>query len=346
MARLFRRHPRALAETLRFAESLGFSLSDLEYNYPDEPTEVRPRAAGRAGAADLGGARRSAIPTACRTRCEALIRARARDRRELNYARYFLTVHDIVKFARSRKILCQGRGSAANSVICYCLGITDVGPDIIDTLFERFISKERNEPPDIDVDFEHERRDEVIAYIYEKYSAEAHRAGGFRRHLSRPLGHARSGQGDGPFGRCAQRPFRLDLGLVVIRSSAKGRPGAGGLDRPIRLVAACHRPRQRDHGISPPPFPACRRLRHHPGPPRRDRADRQDGDGRAQDGRMGQGRPRRGEDPQGRRAGARHAVVPAPRLRPARRSLRRPGRPRPKRWSWPRSRRRTSASTT
>src|SRR5690606_1997194 len=89
---------------------------------------------------------------------------------ELNYARYFLTVHDIVEFARSRKILCQGRGSAANSLICYCLGITDVGPDIIDTLFERFISRERNEPPDIDVDFEHERRDEVIAYIYEKYS--------------------------------------------------------------------------------------------------------------------------------------------------------------------------------
>src|SRR5690606_23441085 len=90
---------------------------------------------------------------------------------QLNYARYFLTVHDIVKFARSKKILCQGRGSAANSVICYCLGITDVGPDIIDHLFERFISPERNEPPDIDVDFEHDRRDEVIAYIYEKYSA-------------------------------------------------------------------------------------------------------------------------------------------------------------------------------
>ena len=87
-----------------------------------------------------------------------------------------------------RSILCQGRGSAANSVICYCLGITDVGPDIIDTLFERFISKERNEPPDIDVDFEHEKRDVVIAYIYEKYSKQAHRARCFGRHLSRPLG--------------------------------------------------------------------------------------------------------------------------------------------------------------
>ena len=89
---------------------------------------------------------------------------------KLNYARYFLTVHDIMKFARSQNILCQGRGSAANSVICFCLRITDVGPDIIDHLFERFISVERNEPPDIDVDFEHEKRDKVIEYIYEKYS--------------------------------------------------------------------------------------------------------------------------------------------------------------------------------
>ena len=90
--------------------------------------------------------------------------------RELKYARYFLTVHDIVTYARSQKILCQGRGSAANSVICYCLRITDVRPDVIDTLFERSISRERNEPPDIDVDFEHEKRDPVIEYIYKKYS--------------------------------------------------------------------------------------------------------------------------------------------------------------------------------
>src|SRR5207302_7261245 len=87
----------------------------------------------------------------------------------LDYARYFLTVHDIVRFARARGILCQGRGSAANSVVCYCLGITAVDPARIDVLFERFISAARNEPPDIDVDFEHERREEVIQYIYEKY---------------------------------------------------------------------------------------------------------------------------------------------------------------------------------
>src|SRR5205823_2565214 len=87
----------------------------------------------------------------------------------LDYARYFLTVHDIVRFARQRGILCQGRGSAANSVVCYCLGITAVDPARIDVLFERFISAARGEPPDIDVDFEHERREEVIQYIYEKY---------------------------------------------------------------------------------------------------------------------------------------------------------------------------------
>ena len=89
----------------------------------------------------------------------------------LNYAPYFLTVHDIVRFARSRGILCQGRGSAANSTVCFCLGITEVDPARFDLLFERFVSPERNEPPDIDVDFEHERRDEVIQYIYGKYGA-------------------------------------------------------------------------------------------------------------------------------------------------------------------------------
>ena len=91
---------------------------------------------------------------------------------QLQYAPYFLTVHDIVRFARSQGILCQGRGSAANSAVCFCLGITEVDPDRADLLFERFISPERREPPDIDVDFEHERREEVIQYIYGKYGRE------------------------------------------------------------------------------------------------------------------------------------------------------------------------------
>ncbi|MER9455843.1 error-prone DNA polymerase [Mesorhizobium sp. M0478] len=170
MARLFRRHPRALAETLRFAGELTFSLSDLQYNYPDEPTQsgLGPQAElerlAREGAATRYPA---GVPPSVLQRISEELALIER----LNYARYFLTVYDIVQFARNEGILCQGRGSAANSIVCYCIGITEVGPERIDTLFERFISEERNEPPDIDVDFEHERREEVIQYIYSKYSA-------------------------------------------------------------------------------------------------------------------------------------------------------------------------------
>ncbi|MER8446685.1 error-prone DNA polymerase [Mesorhizobium sp. M1066] len=170
MARLFRRHPQALAETLRFAEELTFSLSDLQYNYPDEPTEsgLGPQAElerlAREGAANRYPA---GVPDSVIKRIQEELTLIER----LNYARYFLTVYDIIKFARGQGILCQGRGSAANSIICFCIGITEVGPDKIDTLFERFISEERNEPPDIDVDFEHERREEVMQYIYTKYSS-------------------------------------------------------------------------------------------------------------------------------------------------------------------------------
>ncbi|MDW6021986.1 error-prone DNA polymerase [Mesorhizobium sp. BAC0120] len=169
MARLFRLFPEALAETIRFAGELQFSLGELQYNYPDEPTE-----SGLEPQAELerltweGAAKR--YPAGVPGKVMMTIQHELAIVAELNYARYFLTVHDIIKYARSQNILCQGRGSAANSLICYCLEITDVGPEVIDTLFERFISKERNEPPDIDVDFEHERRDDVIEYIYRKYS--------------------------------------------------------------------------------------------------------------------------------------------------------------------------------
>ncbi|MER8378161.1 MULTISPECIES: error-prone DNA polymerase [unclassified Mesorhizobium] len=169
MARLFRRHPQALAETLRFAGELSFSLSDLQYNYPDEPTEsgLGPQAELERLAKEGAAIRYpSGVPAFVTQRIEEELALIER----LNYARYFLTVYDIVKFARSQNILCQGRGSAANSIVCFCIGITEVGPDKIDTLFERFISEERNEPPDIDVDFEHEKREEVIQYIYSKYS--------------------------------------------------------------------------------------------------------------------------------------------------------------------------------
>ncbi|MGE0501164.1 MAG: error-prone DNA polymerase [Rhizobiaceae bacterium] len=169
MERLFQRHPEALAETIRFAETLGFSLKELQYNYPDEPTESGlPPQEELERLTWIGAADR--FPGGVPEKVEKIIRHEIETVRDLKYARYFLTVYNIMKFARSRGILCQGRGSAANSLICYCLEITDVGPDIIDTLFERFISKERNEPPDIDVDFEHERRDEVIEHIYRTYS--------------------------------------------------------------------------------------------------------------------------------------------------------------------------------
>ncbi len=168
MARLFRRYPDALEQTRRFGETLRFSLSELEYNYPDEPTlsglgpqEELARLAWEGAALRYP----AGVPAGVRKRILEELALIER----LNYARYFLTVHDIMRFAREKGILCQGRGSAANSIVCFCVGITEVGPERIDTLFERFISEERNEPPDIDVDFEHERRDEVIAYIYDKY---------------------------------------------------------------------------------------------------------------------------------------------------------------------------------
>jgi error-prone DNA polymerase len=168
MARLFRRYPQALTETTHFAGSLNFYLDQLKYNYPDESTESGlPPQEELERLTWVGAAERfqGSIPT----KVKRTIRHEIGIVRELGYARYFLTVYNIMKFARSKDILCQGRGSAANSLICYCLGITDVGPDIVETLFERFISRERNEPPDIDVDFEHDRRDEVIQHIYKTY---------------------------------------------------------------------------------------------------------------------------------------------------------------------------------
>ena len=168
MARLFSSHLAAIARTIDIADRCRFSLDDLRYEYPDEPVPegVTPDA-HLAALAWAGAAQRypAGIPQQVRTAVEkelALIG-------KLDYARYFLTVHDIVRFARTQGILCQGRGSAANSAVCYCLGITAVDPAEIDLLFERFVSSERREPPDIDVDFEHERREEVIQYIYRRY---------------------------------------------------------------------------------------------------------------------------------------------------------------------------------
>ena len=168
MARLFRDQPDAVARSAAIAEACDFSLDELAWEYPDEivPAGETPQShlarLTAAGARDRYG---GSPPPRVQNQIDhelALI-----DR--LGYAPYFLTVHDTVQFARTQGILCQGRGSAANSAVCYCLGITAVDPDRHDVLFERFVSAARNEPPDIDVDFEHERREEVIQYIYGKY---------------------------------------------------------------------------------------------------------------------------------------------------------------------------------
>ena len=173
MQRLFRSHPEAISNTMEIANQCTFSLDELKYEYPDEPT---PR--GRSPQQQLDylsweGAK-TRYPEGVPDKIKANIKKELVMIEKLNYAQYFLTVHDIVNFARSRPdpILCQGRGSAANSTVCYVIGITAVDPNQIDLLFERFISEERKEPPDIDVDFEHERREEVIQYLYARYGRE------------------------------------------------------------------------------------------------------------------------------------------------------------------------------
>jgi error-prone DNA polymerase len=170
--RLEQLYPRALLhETVKIADRCRFRLDHLRYQYP---REVVPEGM------DAPSYLRQLTEAGIRQRWPAGIHEELREQieheleliRELGYEAYFLTVHDIVQFARGQGILCQGRGSAANSAVCYCLGITEVDPARMNMLFERFISRERDEPPDIDVDFEHERREEVIQYIYRKYGRE------------------------------------------------------------------------------------------------------------------------------------------------------------------------------
>ncbi len=173
MARLYRNHPAAVRRTLEIAARCAFDLSELSYEYPDEITNGESPDARLERLARAGLARR--YPQGASDRVHALLDKELALVKELKFPAYFLTVHDIVAEARARGVLCQGRGSAANSILCYLLGITDVSPDMIGMVFERFISRHRGEPPDIDVDFEHERREEVIQWIYEKYGR--HRAG-------------------------------------------------------------------------------------------------------------------------------------------------------------------------
>jgi len=172
ISELRQHYPEAtLAEAARIAHSCDFNLKQLRYTYPHElvPAGVTAGAWLRT-LSEQGMATRwpQGVSSEVRAQVEHELALIA----ELGYESYFLTVHDIVRHARSQQILCQGRGSAANSAVCYCLGITEVDPSRMNMLFERFISRERNEPPDIDVDFEHDRREEVIQYIYRKYGRE------------------------------------------------------------------------------------------------------------------------------------------------------------------------------
>jgi error-prone DNA polymerase len=168
MLRIFAECPEAVARSVEVADRCAFSLNELRYEYPEElcppgmtPLEHLTRLT-REGT-------EWRYPRGIPEKVRRLLEHELRLIEELHYEAYFLTVWDLVRFARGRDILCQGRGSAANSAVCYCLGATSVDPDHVDLLFERFLSKERNEAPDIDIDFEHERREEVIQYVYEKY---------------------------------------------------------------------------------------------------------------------------------------------------------------------------------
>ena len=168
MAKLFRDHPQALARSIEIAARCRFSLSEIRYVYPEEsrgdsatPMQELTRLTWQGAALRYP----AGIPDKVRAQVEHELQLIE----QLDYPNYFLTVWDIVQFARSKNILCQGRGSAANSAVCFCLGVTSVNPAEQDTLFERFISAERNEPPDIDIDFSHSRREEVIQYVYNRY---------------------------------------------------------------------------------------------------------------------------------------------------------------------------------
>ena len=168
MHRLFADYPHAIHRGLEIAERCNFSLDSLRYEYPDELVPAGKTPSQYLAELTWAGAAQR-YPSGIIDKVRRQIEHELRLIEQLKFETYFLTVYDLVRFARSRDILCQGRGSAANSAVCYCIGVTSVDPARIDVLFERFISAARNEPPDIDVDFEHERREEVIQYVYQKY---------------------------------------------------------------------------------------------------------------------------------------------------------------------------------
>jgi len=229
MARRFAAVPEAIERTLEIADRCTFSLGELRYEYPEELAPPGETPTSHLRNLAWAGARRR-WPVGIPAKVRKLLRHELTLIEQLGYEAYFLTVWDLVRFARRRGILCQGRGSAANSAVCYCLGITAVDPQQTDVLFERFVSRERNEAPDIDVDFEHERREEVLQYLYEKYGRD--RAGLTAEVITyRP--------------RSAVRDVGKALGLSLDRVDALARRLEHFRDEPD-LAARC-----RESGINP-----------------------------------------------------------------------------------------------
>ena len=316
MAALFARYPEALQRTLEIARQTTFSLDELRYEYPEElapPGQTPMEYLTRLAWEGAGNRYPQGVPDKVR----GLIEHELQLIEELHYEAYFLTVWDLVVFARSRGILCQGRGSAANSAVCFCLGVTSVDPERMDLLFERFISRERNEAPDIDVDFEHERREEVLQYLYQKYGRE--RAGmtaeviTYRpRSAVRDVGRA-LGMPAEQIDRLAKRMEHYREEGVHGRSSRQTEPGCcvclprSGHRSAVDCRPAVDRTRRAVGRFPAPPLATHRRHGHDPRAVVRTGADRKRGHARADGHPVEQGRPRRVGHPQGRLPGLGHA---------------------------------------
>ena len=305
IARLFAEAPDALEETIRFLDGIAFSLDELAYGYPEELRAgyATPQEALEAFAeAGARGRYPGGVPDRVRAALDHELKLVA----QLGYAPYFLTVHDIVRFARSKDILCQGRGSAANSTVCYCLGITEVDPVAFRPAVRTLrLARARRAA-------RHRRRFRTRAtrrgdpVHLPALWPRAGRAGERCRHLSHPLGDPRDRQGLRPVRRRNRRAQQHRLGPEF--GAGRRGPGARGRTRSERADAGAGvEAGGRTRRLPPPPHAAQRRLRHRARPARRDRADHERGDGGSHDRRMGQERSRRARHPEDRRAGARHA---------------------------------------
>ena len=294
-----------LERTLAIAGRCSFSLDELRYEYPQEIVPAGHTPASYLRVLTEAGAQRR-YPAGLPGEVRALIEHELALIAQLAYEPYFLTVADIVHWARAQGILCQGRGSAANSAVCYCLGVTEVDPARMNVLFERFVSAERNEPPDIDIDFEHQRREEVIQYIYRKYGR--HRAALTAVVISYRPRSALRDMGRALRLRLVVHRRRRQVAALVRRQ--ENRPRAPARERLRRRCAgrqAVGRAHAAADRLSAPPEPAPGRLRDRARPDRAARAGRERRDAGPQRDPVGQGRPRHARAAEGRHPRARHA---------------------------------------